>query len=139
MILGVGVDIAQIDRFEQWSNYSRKQLAKIYLEAEMDFCFDKEKSIFVVQKLASRFAAKEAFFKAFSAMLIKLDKTENDIPFLFVCKQVEIVRGHWNVPYMKVNWGEIESKVGYSLPNVQVNLSISHEKQYTVVYVILSS
>src|SRR5208283_1564912 len=64
MIIGIGIDIVEIDRIkyavERWRH---KFLDKIFDDSEISYCY-KKKSVF--QCLAGRFAAKEAFIKAMS-------------------------------------------------------------------------
>ena len=141
MILGIGIDIAQVDRFKRWASYSEKQLFKIFSEQELNDClcqFEQDSCKYNLECLASRFAAKEAFFKALSAALIKLNLTKNTFHLLFTCQNVEIIKTTWDVPELKINWPEFEDKIGQKLPKFQVYLSLSHEKSYSVSNVIIS-
>jgi holo-[acyl-carrier protein] synthase len=58
MILGVGIDVVEIDRFEQILNQTPGLKQKLFTEAER---------IKSIQSLAARFAAKEALIKALNA------------------------------------------------------------------------
>ena len=138
MILGIGTDIAQVERFKSWLNYSEKQLLRVFSEQELEYCCDfKNKSKYRLESLASRFAAKESFFKALSATLVKLNLTQNKFSLLFTCQNIEVVKTTWDVPKLKVNWEAFEEKVGRKLSNFNVELSISHEKNYVVSYVLI--
>ena len=138
MILGIGTDIVQVDRFMAWSEYSKSRLLKIFSEKELLYCSNEQKDCkYNLECLASRFAAKEAFFKALSSTLVKLEKTGKTFPFLFACQNVEIVKTTWQIPYFKINWEAFENKIENKLPKLKAHLSISHEKNYTVSFVLI--
>ena len=88
--------------------------------------------------LAARFAAKEAFFKALSAALVKLDYTNKEFTLLFLCRHVSVVKSTWDVPVLKIDWTAIEEKIEKKLPVFKVELSISHEKEYAVAFVVIA-
>ena len=90
------------------------------------------------QSLASRFAAKEAFYKALSASLIKLNLNKKEFLFLFSCKNVEVLKLEWGVPVFNINWPAFEKKIGLKIPKLTVDLSISHEKDFALAFVIIS-
>ena len=64
MILGIGIDSVEIKRFEPWTSYSKNRLARIFSEHEITYSLSNPKK--AAERLAARFAAKEAFFKALS-------------------------------------------------------------------------
>lgn len=136
MILGIGVDVIEVDRFKPWINYSRDQLLKVFSELELEDIFSGTHD-FAMQRMAARYAAKEAFYKALSAMLVKLKKTQKTIPFLSTCRAVSIASGQWEVPVFVVDWKFFEEKLMNKIPDVEINLSLSHEKKYAVAYVII--
>jgi holo-[acyl-carrier protein] synthase len=62
LIIGTGIDIAAIARFERFVNEDNQPLfRRLFTQLELDYCFAKR---FAAQPLALRFAAKEAFLKA---------------------------------------------------------------------------
>ncbi len=140
MFLGIGTDIVEVARFKSWQNYSKTKLLRVFSEQELNYCLcksDQDSCSYNLQCLASRFAAKEAFFKALSATLVKLNLTHQEFPFLFACQNVEIVKTVWDVPELNVNWKAFEKKVGERLADLEVKLSISHEKAYVVSFVVI--
>ena len=62
MIVGTGVDIAEVPRIAQAiARYGERFLRRIYTQAEMRYCDSKANR---VERYAARFAAKEAAMKA---------------------------------------------------------------------------
>src|ERR1017187_8010343 len=62
MIVGSGIDLAEIGRIQQSvDRYGQRFLDRIYTAAEQAYCLRKRKS---AESLAARFAAKEAGAKA---------------------------------------------------------------------------
>jgi len=136
MILGIGTDIVKISRLNSWINFSKKQLLNIFTEHELnDIFIDKKINL---QVLASRFAVKEAFYKAFSSALVKLNLNKKEFLFLFTCKNIEITKPDWGVPILKINYSAFEDKLGVKLPKLNIDISISHEKDFAVSFVIIS-
>ena len=62
LIIGTGIDIAEIARFERFVKEDNQPLfRRLFTHSELDYCFARRLS---AQHLALRFAAKEAFLKA---------------------------------------------------------------------------
>jgi phosphopantetheine--protein transferase-like protein len=135
MVLGVGTDIVEVKRFDCWQKYSVAQLERVFSKSELKECVID--NIPNAQKMAVRFAAKEAFYKALSRVLVKFNFTQRSFSFLFCCQFCETVKTIWDVPVLKVDWSAIEKKIGEKLPEINVELSISHEERYAVAFVIL--
>lgn len=136
MILGIGTDIVQVKRFESWNNFSHSKFRRVFSEKELA-----QSSLggsYDSSSLAARFAAKEAAFKAMSASLVKLNIVDKEFSLLFLCKCVEVVKGKWDVPKLSIDWRSIEEKIGKKLPKLDVELSISHEKDYALAFVIIN-
>lgn len=136
MILGIGTDIVKVSRFNSWKNLDKNKFRHLFSEQELKLCYKKANLDY--QSLASRFAAKEAFYKALSSSLIKLNLNKKEFLFLFSCKNVEILKEEWGVPKFKINWDAFEEKIGIKIPQLNVDLSISHEKKYAIAFVVIS-
>ena len=124
MIVGTGVDSVEIERFSKWHTYSKKKLQRIFSPTEIEFCLkNKSKSS---ERFAARFAAKEAFYKAFS--LIKKNPTTIFSVFrnIFVQKQN-------NIPSLKIDW----LALGVDTSDYIVHMSITHSRQIATVFVII--
>ncbi|KKQ33561.1 MAG: Holo-[acyl-carrier-protein] synthase [candidate division TM6 bacterium GW2011_GWF2_37_49] len=140
MILGIGVDITQNSRFISWPEYDNQRLQHIFSEQELEAVkiLDSQQKI---QFFASRFAAKEAFFKAFSSALVRLkihEQTQHGFDFLFACKHIIIKQGTFDIPQVIIDIAAFENKLGIKITEFQTDLTISHEKDYSVAVVTIS-
>lgn len=137
MILGIGTDIARIDRFERMSMFSHGRLRTFFSESELVAAQDPKNPVcFLPEKLASRFAAKEALFKAISATLVRLGHTQQIFSLRFLAQISSVETVIWGVPEFYVNWAALEKKIGIKLPSLHINLSISHEQDYALAFVV---
>lgn len=63
MILGIGTDLIEVFRLEKlYQDHGKEKLLKIFSLEELNYCLQ---SVTRAQRLALRFAVKEACFKAF--------------------------------------------------------------------------
>lgn len=136
MIIGIGVDIAKVSRFQTLSAASQERLLRVFSPQELAYCLQPD-TTYDLTKLAARFAAKEAFFKALSAALIHLKLTDQTSSLLAICKLVEVSSPLWGVPTLTIDWPAIETIVGSKLPHLNTQLSLSHEKDVAVAFVII--
>ncbi len=105
MIKGVGVDIVKINRIKYMVNkYGERFLKRIYSERELAYT-NKYKIPF--ERLAGKFAAKEAIIKA----------KGNFIPF----NEVEILNKKNGMPYTNIK---------------NIKVSISHESEFAIAFAI---
>ena len=125
MIIGIGIDSIEIKRFELWKNYPKNKLLKIFSDQEINYCL--ENPIKSAERLAARFAAREAFYKALCQITTK--KT----PFLTVCKHVQIRKNQNNAPVLHIDW----KYLGHS--NINSFISITHTKTTATAFVVLES
>lgn len=108
MIKAIGTDIAQINRFlEKDEKFILRILSKEELKIYCSFTSDERK----VEYLAGRFSAKEALFKALN----------------FNCEfnEISILNNEKGAPYVIMDTPYI------------IHISISHEKDYVVTYVVV--
>jgi holo-[acyl-carrier protein] synthase len=127
VILGVGVDVVQVERVRQKMGESfDTPLAKgAFTASELEYA--KSKGVAAFQSLAGFFAAKEAFFKATQVwpgwhdVWVKHD--ENGRPYFGLhLKDTEKLRAK-----------------GIDLTKCRVSLTISHEKEYAVAVVVVDT
>lgn len=109
----IGIDSVEIGRFVHWHSYGAK-LLKIFTQVEIDYCL-KYKSL-SAQRFASRFAAKEAVYKAIS------NKFYINCTFVSFCKFIEIIKDKNNVPKIKIDFAKLDC------PKFDIEISITHTK-----------
>jgi phosphopantetheine--protein transferase-like protein len=134
MILGIGIDTINVNRFTDWHKKSPEQLQKIYSADEILYCLHENKQT-SAERFAVRFAAREAFFKAYHAMCAQLN-IENKKTLLMVQKHIEVKRNNNGIPMLLVNWPTL-------LPeNIQIpqsHISLSHTSELATAMVILET
>jgi|WetSurMetagenome_2_1015567.scaffolds.fasta_scaffold1142893_1 phosphopantetheine--protein transferase-like protein len=136
MIRGIGIDSVKISRFDSWSQASEKRLFRVFSIEETRDCIVRGKG-YDSSKLAARFAAKEAFFKALSATLVSLGKTQHTFSLLSVCALCQVAKPVWGVPTLAVDWHGIEALIKEPLPKLSVQLSVAHEGEYAMAFVVI--
>ena len=95
MIIGIGIDSVEIERFSHWHLLPPLSLRRILSEAEITYCLSNP--IKSAERFAARFAAREALFKAYS--LYTLTPTS----FLAFCKQITIEKQSDGTPVVIPN------------------------------------
>lgn len=127
MIRGIGIDSIEIARFKTWHTYTSKKLTRIFSPDEITYCLNNTYKS--AERFAVRFAAKEAFFKAFCSML------QHAIPFLTVCKNIHIERKTNGLCSLCISWEKILEKQTIIPPSV--HLSLTHTQKIATASVIL--
>lgn len=77
----IGTDIVSVNRFESWLSLSDARLSRIFSPTELTYI--RSDMTVSAQRMAVRFALKEAVFKALSASGISM-------PFLTVCRTTTV-------------------------------------------------
>lgn len=123
MILGTGVDIVAISRFQRFIDDGKNALIeRIFTPGEQAYCAARGNR---AQHYALRFAAKEAFVKALGTGL------RNGMAW----RQIEVVNDEWGKPSLLLH-GEAERlcrQTGAS----RIFLALSHDADSAVASVIL--
>jgi holo-[acyl-carrier protein] synthase len=125
MIVGTGIDIAEVPRIQQAiERYGQRFLERIFTADEMRYCDSKANR---VERYAARFAAKEAAMKA-------LGTGWNHGVRWCDC---EVVRAPGGRPTMTFHGkaGEFAAKLGVK----NAALSLSHTAEQAIAQVILES
>ena len=129
MIMAIGIDSVEVKRFSEWSSKTLTQLKKIFSEAEIEYCL--ENSRLSAQRFAVRFAMREAFFKALCSMV-----PNRAVPFLTVCKAVQITHGDNHVPSIHVNWPVLIDDPNSNSHNLVVHVSLTHTNKLATAVII---
>jgi len=94
MMVGIGIDAVSVVRFADWHRLPMASLQRLFRPDEITYCLASER--LSAQRFAARFAAREAFFKALS--------DTGQLPFLTICRAVEVVREASGAPSLRVDW-----------------------------------
>lgn len=137
-IVGVGCDIVDISRFERWKNIPQEQLLSIFSPQELIDSTGRDNKL-ISEKLAVRFAAKEAAYKAFSQLLVSLKYTKTTVSFRTFCKLASVFYTTWDIPKLSVDIQVLENIINQKLPIITYHLSFSHEKTMTMAIVIIET
>jgi holo-[acyl-carrier protein] synthase len=123
MIVGTGVDIVEVDRIEAAvKRFGDRFLRRVFTPAEVRYCTGKPNA---AERLAARFAAKEAGMKAIGTGL------RHGITW----QDVEVVRFPGQRPMLGFHGkaAEFAARLGCK----RTHLSLSHTKEQAIAYVIL--
>lgn len=123
MIVGTGVDISEVVRIEAAvKRFGDRFLRRVFTPAEIRYCMGKPNT---AERLAARFAAKEAGMKAIGTGL------RHGITW----QDVEVVRLPGQRPVLEFHGkaAEFAARLGCK----RTHLSLSHTKEQAIAHVIL--
>ena len=121
MVIGIGIDIIEIDRIKSSiETYGDKFLSKIYTPVEIDYCNSKANKF---QHFAARFAAKEAVYKALATGWQK-DMYWQDI---------EIINQPMGMPEANLK-GKLKT---FLSDDKDLKISLSHSNNYVTCVAII--
>ncbi|WP_053217653.1 holo-ACP synthase [Virgibacillus senegalensis] len=118
MIVGIGIDIIELDRIENSLVKNRRLAERVLTENELAVFQQLGARSRQVEYLAGRFAAKEAYAKALGTGLGKLS-----------FQDIEILPDVKGAPKLKAG----------NDPGQNILLSISHSKEYAVAQVVIEA
>jgi len=125
MIVGTGIDIAEIGRIQQsMDRYGQRFLDRVYTAAEQAYCKRKRKA---AESFAARFAAKEAGAKALGT----------GISFGVNWLEIEVVREPSGRPTIQFHGRAAE--IAAHLRVAHAALSITHSGDLAMASVVLES
>jgi holo-[acyl-carrier protein] synthase len=123
MIVGSGIDMAEIGRIQQSvDRYGQRFLDRIYTGAEQAYCLRKRKA---AESLAARFAAKEAGAKALGT----------GISYGVNWLEIEVVREPSGRPTLRFHGRA--AQIAAHLGAVRAALSITHTADLAMASVVL--
>lgn len=130
MILGIGIDSVDISRFDEYHTHDHAFLEKLFSPQEIAYCLSQPKP---AQHFASRFAAREAFFKAHQAMLFTLGQ-QHPATLLTIVKHLQITHNASGLPLLDADWHTLLPK---DIPAPIAHISITHTSKSATAFVIL--
>ena len=123
MIVGTGVDISEVDRIAAAvKRFGDRFLQRVFTPAEIRYCLGKPNA---AERLAARFAAKEAGMKAIGTGL-RHGVTWQDVEVVRLPGQRPMLQFHGKA-------AEFAARLGCK----RTHLSLSHTKDQAIAYVIL--
>ena len=125
MIIGIGVDIIEIERVRRAIQNNKKFLSKLFTEREIDYFISRNMNSEVI---AGNFAAKEAVSKALGTGIRG-----------FSFKDIEILRNELGKPEVILHSGAnlIGNKLVGNNNSLRIHLSISHNNSNAIAYSVL--
>ncbi|MGG4493375.1 holo-ACP synthase [Brevibacillus reuszeri] len=125
MIVGIGVDIVEIERISKLVKRQKSAISRFLTIEEQRYLQDKAEAR-QAEIIAGRFAAKEAGAKALGTGI------GVTIGFL----DMEIVPTALGKPEMKIK-DEVFERLGLDPARIRVHLSISHSRAYAIAQVVV--
>jgi holo-[acyl-carrier protein] synthase len=122
MIKGIGTDIVEVKRIQTKFERSAHFKTHVFSEDEIQYC-DRQPN--PAMHFAARWAAKEAYLKAFGVRFIGNH----------VLSEIETKHEENGKPYIALSGKELESF--HSKLFKTIHLSISHTEQYATAYIII--
>ena len=131
-VLGVGIDLVGVAGFaEQLASAGSTFTQRTFSRAEQLAAAGPAGA---PQHLAGRFAAKEAFIKAFSAAMTGRAPAVADLDW----REIEVRQDHWGRPVLQLH-GQVGIAVAATLGEITCHLSITHEPAMAGAVVVLES
>ncbi len=124
MIIGIGVDIIDINSFTESFNKSKRFRQRVFTEREITYCESKPNNY---QHYAVRFAAKEAVMKAIGT------GWDNGVQW----KQIETINSGNGNPEISLSGKALELTKDMGVDKIFV--SLSHDETHSVAFVVLES
>lgn len=132
MILAIGIDLQRVDFFEEvLKDNKRGFLDGHFTEGEASYCLqDPARS---AERLAARYAAKEALIKALGTT--RYDSPPEIDPAQLDYKEIEVMHDSYGRPYLRFH-GEV-ARILKERGMKKALVSLSHDKGYAIAQVVL--
>lgn len=125
MIVGIGIDMVEIERIQAMLERNEKALRRLLTEEEQKG-FARRQGVSRYEYVAGRFAAKEAASKALGTGI------GGTVGFL----DMEVLANEQGKPEMKIG-AHVFYKLGLDPQLTRIHLSISHSRTHAIAQVIM--
>ena len=122
-MITIGIDSVDIERFIRWTSFSQHKLSRMYSQQEIAYSLSLPAQ--AAERLAVRFAAKEAFYKAVATLL------PNSAPFITIGRHCSIGFSERGTPQLTVNWSAL------GLPEYTAQVSLTHTTELATALVTI--
>lgn len=134
----IGVDMLRIERVASWGKRPAEVLQRYFTTDECETIASLAGDVRAQTRcIATAFAAKEAFYKAFSQHL------ERDnfplISFVRMARNIHVRRLASGMPIIEYNIAGYREATGCRAPRLRASMSISHDGEYVIVTVLLEA
>lgn len=128
-VAGIGVDIVDVRAFEDRLDVDGTRFREHFTPAEREL---HRPSGPLDEHLAARWAAKEAFLKAWSVARVGAPPLLPSVDF----REIEVVRDAWGRPSLRLH-GDVRRAVAEVFDECHVHLSLSHDVDTAVAMVVI--
>lgn len=126
MIVGIGIDAVEIERFMHWPEFSHERLMQIFGPGEISYALGVP--VKAPERLAARFAAKEAAYKALASLM------PIQITLMAFFKHIQVANDLYGAPSLLVDFAAL------NLPtSLKLSISISHTATLAMAFVIVEN
>ena len=124
-VLGIGVDIVQVERIQHsLDRFGERFMKRVFTEGEIAYCISMK---FPARHFAARFAAKEAVSKAFGTGIGKA----------MGWKDIDVHRKSSGEPYVVLEGGAKE--LADSRQVTKVSISLSHTEHHAMAVIVVET
>lgn len=128
-MITIGIDIVDIARFATFATYKRKTLLRVFSPEEIIYALSNPAKS--AERFAVRFAAKEAFLKAFAQQIPKIP-----LSFHAIAPLVTVEKHPNKSPYLSIDWHTLAQLYPASTA-CQSSVSLSHTQTLATAIVQL--
>ena len=133
MIAGIGVDVVAVPDFAEQLARPGTAFTRVFTPGERrDAAGEGRSDTDLAEHLAARWAAKEAFVKAWASARYGLPPA---LPGAQL-RQIEVVCDGWGRPAIRLH-GEVSAAVAASVGPIRTHVSLSHDGGVAAAYVVI--
>lgn len=127
-MITIGIDTVEVNRFINFHTYADKQLLRFFSYAEITYA--RSNPLKSAERFAVRFAAKEAFLKAYTQS-IPLHR----ISLRAIAPLIEIIKIN-GCPQLHIQWDALK-KIYDDTSTLNNSVTLTHSTQHAIAVVVL--
>lgn len=128
MIIAIGIDTIDVQRFTHFYQYTHKNLGRIFSDEEISYCLSNP--LKSAERFAARFAAKEAFLKAYCQLV-----PQHSVSLLAIAPLISIKKINQR-PHLSIEWDRL-SLLYEPQSLLRHTITLSHTKDNAIAVVVL--
>lgn len=130
MIIGIGIDAVETNRFAEWHKKSPPVLKRLFSDTEIAYILSNQGRS--AERFAVRFAVREAVYKIINTHIAQC-KT---VPFLTLARAICVSKSDSGAPLLSIDWQQLHLPQHPPLPMITWHLSLTHTKSLAIACVI---